>query len=214
MGIKADGGGNLTFTTIGDQPPVGLTGSGLLDLVYELCQAGVVQSTGRLVADHSNFGHLVSQGAEGVRRFLLADKRAGHAREEACDANTPAVPLYLTQRDMRELQMAKAAIRAAMEILLAQLGLEASDLQRVILTGSFGSQLNIRAVLGLGMIPAVEPAVVETSANGAGLGAALFLDEKEFERGERIAATAEQIDLDLDPDFNRRYVEAMHLQAM
>jgi hypothetical protein len=61
------------------------------------------------------------------------------------------------------------------------------------------------------MIPNVNPAIVETSANGAGLGAALFLNEEEFARGERIAAIAEQIDLDLDADFNRRYVGAMNL---
>ena len=94
---------------------------------------------------------------------------------------------------------------------MARLALTANDLQQVILTGSFGSQLNVQAVLGLGMIPSVNPTIVETSANGAGLGAALFLNEKEFERGERIAARAEQIDLDLDSDFNRRYVGAMTL---
>ncbi|HEY72178.1 MAG: hypothetical protein DRJ03_12115 [Chloroflexi bacterium] len=72
------------------------------------------------------------------------------------------------------------------------LGLEGSDLQRMILTGSFGSQLNVEAVVGLGMIPTVYLEVVETSANGAGFGAVLFLDDDEFARGERIAAMAEQ----------------------
>jgi uncharacterized 2Fe-2S/4Fe-4S cluster protein (DUF4445 family) len=121
------------------------------------------------------------------------------------------IPLYLTQHDIRELQKAKGAIRAATEILLAQVGLKASDLERVILTGSFGSQLNVEAVVGLGMIPPVDLAIVEPSANGAGLGAALFLDDDEFARGERIAAQAEQIDLDLDTEFNNRYVASMEL---
>jgi uncharacterized 2Fe-2S/4Fe-4S cluster protein (DUF4445 family) len=94
---------------------------------------------------------------------------------------------------------------------MAQAGVEPSDLQRMILTGSFGSQLNVEAVVGLGMIPPVDHAVVEPSANGAGFGAALFLDDEEFVRGERIAAQAEQVDLDLDADFNRRYIEAMEL---
>ena len=106
---------------------------------------------------------------------------------------------------------AKAAIRAAIDILMNKLDLGAGDLQRMILTGSFGSQLNVEAVVGLGMIPAVGLEVVETSANGAGFGAALFLDDDEFARGERIAAIAEQVDLDLDADFNRRYIEAMSL---
>jgi uncharacterized 2Fe-2S/4Fe-4S cluster protein (DUF4445 family) len=61
------------------------------------------------------------------------------------------------------------------------------------------------------MIPPVDLSVVEPSANGAGFGAALFLDDEEFARGERIAAAAIQVDLDLDADFNRRYVESMEL---
>ena len=61
------------------------------------------------------------------------------------------------------------------------------------------------------MIPPVDLGLVETSANGAGFGAALFLDDSEFSRGEQIAAMAEQVDLDLDADFNMRYIEAMEL---
>jgi uncharacterized 2Fe-2S/4Fe-4S cluster protein (DUF4445 family) len=121
------------------------------------------------------------------------------------------VSLYLTQHDIRELQKAKGAIRAATEILMAQLALEPEDLERMILTGSFGSQLNVEAVVGLGMIPPVDLEVVEPSANGAGFGAALFLDDKEFDRGEQLAADAVQIDLDLDAEFNRRYIESMEL---
>ena len=71
--------------------------------------------------------------------------------------------------------------------------------------------MNVEAVLGLGMIPPVDPAIVEPSANGAGFGAALMLDDDEFARGERIAAAAEQVDLDLDADFNMRYVASMEL---
>jgi uncharacterized 2Fe-2S/4Fe-4S cluster protein (DUF4445 family) len=94
---------------------------------------------------------------------------------------------------------------------MVRLGLEPSDLQRVFLTGSFGSQVDTGAVVELGMIPPVEPDRVETAANGAGLGAALFLDDAEFARGEQLAVRAEQVDLDLDADFNRRYVQAMEM---
>ena len=92
---------------------------------------------------------------------------------------------------------------------MARLGLQATDLQRMILTGSFGSQLDVEAVVGLGMIPPIESGIVEPSANGAGFGAALFLNDEELARGERIATRSEQVDLDLDADFNRRYIEAM-----
>jgi uncharacterized 2Fe-2S/4Fe-4S cluster protein (DUF4445 family) len=192
---NADAGG-FAFTTIGDRPPVGLTGSGLLDLVRALRRVGVVDGTGRLATAHPVFGQRISQDEQGVRRLRLG----------AQDADPP---LYLSQHDVRELQKAKAAVRAAMETLMTQLGLGAGDLQRLILTGSFGSQVNVEAVMALGMIPSVDPDIVETAANGAGFGAALFLDEGEFARGERIAAQAEQVDLDMDADFNMRYVEAM-----
>jgi uncharacterized 2Fe-2S/4Fe-4S cluster protein (DUF4445 family) len=119
--------------------------------------------------------------------------------------------LGLSQWDIRELQKAKGAIRAAVEVLMAELGLKPQDLESVFLTGSFGGQVDIDAVLALGMIPPVRREVVETIANGAGLGAAMFLSEEGFAFAKELAGRAEQIDLDLDPDFNRRYVTAMTL---
>lgn len=197
--------GSFTFATIGDQPPVGLTGSGLLDLVCELRRAGVIERSGRLVAGHPTYGRAIGEDEQGVRRIFLAEAETDRSTDQG------GVPLYLTQHDVRELQKAKGAILAATETLMEGLGLGPGDLQRVILTGSFGSQLNVEAVVGLGMIPPVDPDIVETSANGAGFGAALFLDDEEFERGERIARMAQQVDLDLDADFNMRFVQAMEL---
>ena len=147
----------------------------------------------------------MSKNRQGVRRFLITDEgvdlRGAESLEDAAQ-----VSLYLTQHDIRELQKAKGAIHAATEILMTQLGLTPGDLTRMILTGSFGSQLNVEAVVNLGMIPPVPLEVVEPSANGAGFGAALMLDDEQFARGEHIARTAEQIDLDLDAEFNRRYI--------
>jgi uncharacterized 2Fe-2S/4Fe-4S cluster protein (DUF4445 family) len=211
VGVQADGqDGSLSLRTIGDCAPVGLTGSGLLDLICELRRIGVVERSGRFAREHPTASHRLSQDQRGVRRLLITD-RAVDLRGVESPEEAPEVPLYLTQHDIRELQKAKGAIRTAIEILMARLDLKPSDLQRVILTGSFGSQLNVESVVRLGMIPPVDPEIVEPSANGAGFGAALFLNDAEFGRGERIAAQAEQVDLDLDADFNRRYVESMDL---
>jgi uncharacterized 2Fe-2S/4Fe-4S cluster protein (DUF4445 family) len=211
VGVKADPeNGLFELETIADHPPVGLTGSGLLDLICELRRNGVVDRTGRFARDHSVFEQRMSEDERGVRRLLITDKGVDLRGAESLEDATE-VPLYLTQHDIRELQKAKGAIRAATEVLMARLGLQPKDLTRMILTGSFGSQLNTEAVVGLGMIPPVDLDVVEPSANGAGFGAALFLNDEEFARGERIAAEAEQVDLDLDADFNRRYIESMEL---
>lgn len=187
--------GDLSLETIADEPPIGMTGSGLLSVVHELRQVGMIDATGRIPETAPRLPHRVDEDDMGARRFMLV----------------PESDLYLTQWDIRELQKAKGAIRAAINILMAKLDLEPHDLQRVILTGSFGGQVDIEAVLALGMIPPVRQEAVETIANGAGFGAAQFLFDEGFARAEALAEHAEQIDLDLEPDFMQRYVGAMAL---
>ncbi len=202
--------GSVALTTVGAQPPVGLTGSGLLALVCELRRAEVIDAKGRIVPEHAVFGSRLSYDEEGVRRFLITDQGVDRRGVDADEPGTQ-VSLYLTQHDVRELQKAKGAIRAAFDTLMAQLELQPADLQRMILTGSFGSQLDVDAVLSLGMIPPVPFEVIETSPNGAGFGAARMLNDAEFTRAEHIAAAAEQVDLDADPNFDRRFIRSLAL---
>lgn len=207
--------GTLTLKTVGDAPPVGLTGSGLLALIRELRRVGVIEPSGRFAdglgaGSHPTFGDRFSIAPEGVRRFLITDAGVDRRGKEEGEAGVP-VSLYLTQYDIRELQKAKGAIRATIDTLMQRLNLAPGDLKRVILTGSFGSQLDIDSALELGMIPPVPREVIETSANGAGLGAAQMLADEEFSRAEAIAARAEQVELDLDPGFDRRFVRSMAL---
>jgi uncharacterized 2Fe-2S/4Fe-4S cluster protein (DUF4445 family) len=210
VGVRVHPDGSLSLTTVGDQPPVGLTGSGLLELVSELRRAEVIDPGGRLATGHPVFGPRLSQDEEGVRRFLITGE--GVDRRGLEEGETGArVSLYLTQHDIRELQKAKGAIRATMDTLLDRLDLQPGDIRRLILTGSFGSQLDMEAIVRLGMISPVPPAAIEVSANGAGLGAALMLDDIEFARAERVAAAAVQVDLDMDPGFDRRYVRSLGL---
>ena len=117
----------------------------------------------------------------------------------------------MSQLDIRELQKAKGAIRAAIDILMDYLGLQPRDLERVILTGSFGGQVEVPAALGLGLIPPVSAHVVECIPNGAGLGAASFLFEEGFARSIVIAEKSEQIDLDTDSEFIHRFMDALVL---
>lgn len=188
----------LRFQTIANESPIGLTGSGLLRLVHALVQAGVVEPNGRIAAAPPLFAERITRNAHGARCVPLA-------------GDTIDSTMHLSQWDIRELQKAKGAIRAAIEILMARLGLVAEDLTRVILTGSFGGQVDVDTALGLGLIPTVPKARVEAIANGAGLGAAMFLTDAGFALGERLAARAEQINLDDDARFAQHYVAAMTL---
>lgn len=194
VGARLDGG-KLELETIADSPPIGLTGSGLLSVVHELRKAGAIAPSGRIAEAPVGLASRMGVDEQGTRRILLA----------------PGDELWLNQWDVRELQKAKGAIRAAMDILMNRLGLTPGDLSRLILTGSFGGQVDIDAVIGIGMIPPVDRQVVETAANGAGLGAAMFLSDEGFARGEALASHAEQVDLDRASDFMERYVDAMAL---
>jgi len=190
-------GEHLHLTTIADEPPIGVTGSGLLKLVHEFRKAGVIEPNGRIAASPPVFAGHVETGEDGGRRIRLnSDGR-----------------LSLTQWDIRELQKAKGAIRAAVDTLMARLNLQPQDLHRMILTGSFGGTIDIRSALELGMIPPVPPDRVETVANGAGFGAASFLSDEGFARAEQLAAEAEQVDLDQDPVFIPRYIASMRLTS-
>jgi uncharacterized 2Fe-2S/4Fe-4S cluster protein (DUF4445 family) len=188
-------GDTMVLDTIGDEAPIGLTGSGLLSLVHALRQAGVIEPSGRISPDPPVLANHLSLDVHGARQIsITADDR-----------------LHLTQYDIRELQKAKGAIRAAVEVLMSHLGLSPKDIQRLILTGSFGGQVDVEAAISLGMIPAVEPQVVEPIANGAGLGAAMFLSDEGFSLGEELACQTCQVDLDQDPEFINQYINAMVL---
>ncbi len=213
--VRLDGR-EFVFETIADEPPIGLTGSGLLSVVYELRQAGVIEPSGRISPHHPLFADRMYEDVHKARCIPLTPADSSNQPPTSQPANQPTSQptnqsIALSQWDVRELQKAKGAIRAAVDILLAQIGLKPADLERVILTGSFGGQIKIDTVLALGMIPPVRREVVETIANGAGLGAAMFLSDAGFALAETLAVRAEQVDLDLDPDFNTRYVNSLTL---
>ncbi len=187
--------GELVLETIDHSPPVGVTGSGLLSLVHELRRAGAIEANGRIATRLPVLSDRLGLDRHGTRRITLV----------------PGTDLSLTQWDIRELQKAKGAIRAAIEILMSRLGLVPGDLERLILTGSFGGRVDVGAAMDLGLLPPVRTSVVETISNGAGFGAALFLSDEGFARGEALAGRAVQVDLDREQDFMDRYVAAMIL---
>lgn len=183
--------GHLQLKTVANRAPVGLTGSGLLAVARALKRAGALDASGLLADTHPTIQ--IEEGDWEIMQVRLAERVA------------------LTQWDVRELQKAKAAVRVAADILMERLGVAPDDLARVIMTGSFGGQLNIDAALELGLIPPVSRERVALVANGAGLGAAQFLTDEGFRRGQSLAERAKHVELDLDPEFNQRFVESMGL---
>ncbi|MGD8457056.1 MAG: ASKHA domain-containing protein [Anaerolineales bacterium] len=185
-------GENFVLETIGDQPPVGLTGSGLISAIHQLIEAGLIEKSGRIKADSPLFSKW-GDTVDGIREIHL----------------TPDGKIRLTQSDIRELQKAKGAIRAAIEILMKLLDVGPQDLKHFYLTGSFGGAIDIGSIIGIGMIPPVNSDVVVATPNGAGFGAAMYLTDEGMALAEKIARRAQQIDLDRDADFIKHYIESM-----
>ena len=215
--------GEFTLTTIGDAEPVGLTGSGLLAAIAAFRKAGLIEESGRINPNCEAHREQIKNGDHGqpeeTQEGTTIPQPCLEYLQKICQDDqgnkriqlAPESELYLTQLDIRELQKAKGAIRAAVDVLMANLDLKPADLTRVILTGSFGGQVDIQSILDIGMIPPLNPDIVETAANGAGFGAAMFLSEEGFALGEKLARLAEQVDLDTDTQFHHFYIDGMRL---
>ena len=197
----------LTMKVIGDAEPLGLCGSGLVDAVTGLVRLGLLDSSGRLVAQEEAgvlapglAGRLTSIGKERV--FVL------HWRGAAEDS------IYLSQRDVRELQFAKAAIATGWHILLEEAGLTQADVKQVLLAGSFGSYLSPAAAIRIGLVPKVPVQRVVPAGNVAGEGAKMaLLSLRERAGGLALLEEVRYVELSDRADFNDRFVEQLNFPA-
>jgi uncharacterized 2Fe-2S/4Fe-4S cluster protein (DUF4445 family) len=196
----------LELKVIGDAEPAGLCGSGLVDAVAGLVGVGLLDRSGRFAAEEDAAaiapglaGRLTSLGAERV--FVL------HWTGKPGDV---ASSIYLSQRDVRELQFAKAAIATGWNILLAEAGLGQADVQQVLLAGSFGSYLSPSSAIRLGLVPRLPVPRIVSAGNVAGEGAKMAL----LSRRERAGALAlleevKYVELSDRTDFNDAFVDQL-----
>ena len=184
----------------GDVPAQGICGSGLVDAAAQLLVAGLMDPSGRLkaaadVPDHPLRDRLID--IDGVRAFLLADG------------------VYLTQKDIRELQFAKGSIATGIKVLMDMLGVSASDLDEVLLGGSFGSYLNPESAKLIGLVPAVDVNRIIAVGNSAGEGAKIaLLSYRERQVAFELPSRIEYVELSARPDFNDAFVEELNFPAL
>jgi len=200
--------GELTMKVIGDTEPQGLCGSGLVDAVTGLVKLGLLDSSGRFVPEEQAAllapglaGRLTQIGQERV--FVL------HWRGPAAEDS-----IYLSQRDVRELQFAKAAIATGWHILLEEAGLTQDDVKQVLLAGSFGSYLSPAAAIRIGLVPKVPVARVVPAGNVAGEGAKMaLLSLRERAGGLALLEEVRYVELSDRADFNDRFVDQLNFPA-
>lgn len=190
--VRLDGG-KLEVQTIGGEAPVGICGSGLLDVVAQLRLNDVIERSGKMVA------HPLVQMRDGKAEFVLAK------RQELDD-------ITLSQKDVRELQLAKAAIRLGIQALVANIGLEESDIEKVIIAGAFGTFIDVKSAITIGMLPDLPLERFSQVGNAAGTGARLALISKtEREKAKLISRRDGYIELAKVPNFSRKFAEATYL---
>jgi uncharacterized 2Fe-2S/4Fe-4S cluster protein (DUF4445 family) len=199
--VKVDEDG-VRLQVIDDVEPAGLCGSGLVDAVAELVGIGLVDSSGRLMAvedAREKFPALAGRLREvsGERVFVL------HWRDDE-----PAV--YLSQRDVRELQFAKAAIATGWRLLVEELGVSEEDIQQVLLAGSFGSYLSPTNAVRIGLVPKIPVLRIVSAGNVAGEGAKMaLLSMRERAGADALRKEVRYVELSDRPDFNDRFIDQL-----
>ncbi|MBK7621519.1 MAG: DUF4445 domain-containing protein [Kineosporiaceae bacterium] len=197
----------VALQVIGDVEPVGLCGSGLVDAVAELVAVGLLDSSGRLLTTEAarpvipGLADRLVELEGGERVFVL------HWSGEAGDVEHA---IYLSQRDVRELQFAKAAIATGWNLLLAEYGAGVADVQQVLLAGSFGSYLSAANAVRIGLVPKVPVVRIVSAGNVAGEGAKMtLLSIREREGARRLLDEVRYVELSDRADFNDLFVDQL-----
>jgi uncharacterized 2Fe-2S/4Fe-4S cluster protein (DUF4445 family) len=183
-------GTELEIQTIGGGAPVGICGSGLLDGIAQMLQNGVIDSSGRMQ------DHVLVRKRNDRREFVLVERPGKDA-------------ITISQKDVRELQAAKTAIRLGIQALLDDAGIVESEIDRVIIAGAFGTYIDVQSAIAIGMLPPLPPERFQQVGNAAGTGARLALISQVRRRTALdIAARDGYIELATIPDFNSKFAEA------
>jgi uncharacterized 2Fe-2S/4Fe-4S cluster protein (DUF4445 family) len=197
-------GEEMTLEVIGDAAPVGMCGSGLVDAVSQLVSVGLLDHSGRFIPDedaaelHPELStRLVKVGEERV--FVLAWR-----------GDDPANAIYLSQRDVRELQFAKASIATGWRILIKELGIGQDEITQVLLAGSFGSYLSPASAVRIGLVPKLALPRIISAGNVAGEGAKMAaLSLRERAAADAILDEVEYVELSGRADFNDMFMDEL-----
>jgi uncharacterized 2Fe-2S/4Fe-4S cluster protein (DUF4445 family) len=197
-------GDRLELGVIGDAEPVGICGSGLVDAVAELVTCGLLDHSGRFVADeqaaeqdHGLASRLTKIGEERV--FVLAWR-----------GDDPASSVFISQRDIRELQFAKASIATGWGILMRELDVEPDEIAQVLLAGSFGAYLTPLSAVRIGLVPRLALPRIVSAGNVAGEGAKIAaLSSRERAEALSIVREVEYVELSGRADFNDAFIDQL-----
>lgn len=201
---------DLHFTVIGQTTPSGICGSGLISIVAQMLNYGLIESSGRLISpEHPAYKKLPVP----IRNRL---RRTGNGMEFVLVPGKicrNGVDIVITQKDIHELQLAKGAIQAGVKILMSEAGITKEELSEVLLAGAFGNYVHKDSALIIGIIPDIPLDKVTPVGNAAGDGAKMaLLSKQERARADSIINSIEHLELSTSLDFQRIFMESLLLK--
>jgi uncharacterized 2Fe-2S/4Fe-4S cluster protein (DUF4445 family) len=188
----------LSYTTIGNASPIGICGTGIVDGIAQMLDIGLIDETGR-----------------------LNDTWKPESKENSCIAENLSVidgikaliidgDIAISQKDIRELQNAKAAIAAGINVLIKQASISFDNIKNVYLAGGFGTYINIASALQIGLIPSELKGRIQTVGNAAGQGAIEgLISQQSLSQANNISKKIKYIELSASKDFNGFYIDCM-----
>lgn len=192
----------IQYHVIGEVPPKGICGSGLVDAVAGMLRAGLITNDGRLLyreeIPNAAYAQLITRG-QYVQFLLNGQDPSARERE-----------VVITQKDIRELQLAKGAMKAGIRVLLESLDLKDEDIKEVFLAGAFGNYVRAKSAMSIGIMPVFQKARITQVGNAAGSGAKMaLLSTKALKETVEIAAQIEYIELAKAPNFQEEFIKGM-----
>jgi uncharacterized 2Fe-2S/4Fe-4S cluster protein (DUF4445 family) len=197
---------DVQIVVIGGTKPRGICGSGLIDVIAEMAKSGVINETGRLATQPEDLEVLPPLLQKRIRK----GEQGGEFVLAWAQDTTTGEDVVLTQKDIRELQLAKGAMRAGVEVLMTEMGISKEQLDRVLLAGAFGNYIKKKSALGIGLLPEIPIERVSAIGNAAGDGAKMaLLSIVERTRATELADHAEHIELSTRKDFQEEFIKAL-----
>ena len=189
---------DVSYSTIKNKTPIGICGSGLVDAIAEMLKSKVITRSGnfnKTITDHERF--IIR---DKFPEFIIAYKEETSLNKE----------ITITQNDIRQLQMAKAAFYSGVRLILKKLG-ENLKIQQVFLAGAFGNYINAKNAKFIGMIPDIQDEKIHQIGNAAGIGAQHCLLNKELRnKAQKLLNKIQYVEIAVEEGFQKEYAEAMY----
>ncbi len=210
MGMRATNGAiekisfdgtTITCQVIGDVAPIGFCGSGIIDAIAFLSREKLIYDRGNFIKGKDLDDHPLKarfkKTPEGQRYFVIVTAKENPNGQE----------MIISQKDIRQVQLAKAAIFTGCNLLINHYGIKADDLFEIVLAGAFGNYINIENAQFIGLLPQVPGLPIRSIGNAAGTGVQLYLlSQDEAALADNIPLRASHIELATDPDFSKAYI--------